>query len=88
MSGYASANYKMLVELAKDQKDDVSMFSIDTGQHGHPFQGHFFDMNKNHVEGRLYPMKWNADKLADTPVKTLTLKPKDMAENGESQDEL
>lgn len=59
VSGNASANYKMLVQLAKDPKDDVSMFSIDTGMHSHPFQGNFFDMNKNHLEGRLMPMKWN-----------------------------
>ena len=76
MSGYASANFKMLVQLAKDPKDDVSLFSIDTGMHSHPFQGNFFDMNKDHVEGRLKPMKWNADKLAGTSLKTLTLMPK------------
>lgn len=38
ISSSASANYKMLIQLAKDPKDDVSLFSIDAGQNGNPFQ--------------------------------------------------
>ena len=79
ISSGASANFKMLIQLAKDPKDDVSLFSIDGGMHGNPFQGNFFDMNKDHLEGRLRPMKWNAEKFAGTPANTLTLIPRPKA---------
>ena len=35
--GIASANYKMLIQFAKDPKDDISLFSMDTGMNGNPF---------------------------------------------------
>ena len=60
--------------MAKDPKDDVSLFSIDTGVNGHPFQGNFFDMNHSHLLGQLKPMKWNADKMKGTKTKILTLR--------------
>ena len=63
-----SGNLKMLVQLAKDPKDDVSMISIDTGQNGNPFQLHYFDLNEDHLAGRLKPMKWTAEKIEGTPV--------------------
>ena len=34
---FASANFKMLVQLAKDPADDVSLFSLDTGVNGNLF---------------------------------------------------
>jgi len=52
--------------LAKDPKDDVSLFSIDAGQNGNPFQGSYFDMNRDHLDGKLKPMKWNDAKRAGT----------------------
>ena len=33
----ASGGYKMVIQLAKEPVDDVSLFSIDTGQHGNVF---------------------------------------------------
>ena len=33
----ASGGYKMVIQLAKEPRDDVSLFSIDTGQHGNVF---------------------------------------------------
>ena len=51
------AAFKMVVNFAKDPRKEVSLYSIDTGANGHPFQGHYFDMNNNHIHGRLYPMK-------------------------------
>lgn len=76
MLSNASANYKMLIQHAKDPKDDVSLYSTDTGMNENPFQGHFFDMNKDHLEGRYKTMRWNHEKLAGTKVNTLTLRPK------------
>lgn len=37
ISSNASGGLKMLIQLAKDPKDDVSLISIDTGINGHPF---------------------------------------------------
>ena len=60
LSGTASANYKMVIQHAKDPKDDVSLFNIDTGINGNPFQGNYFNLNRGHLDGHLLPMKWNA----------------------------
>ena len=76
MSSGASAGLKMLIQLAKDPADDVSLISIDTGMNGNIFHRNSFDLNKDHLEGRLRPMKWTDEKLAGTRVKTLTLRPK------------
>lgn len=51
------AAYKMVVLFKKDEKEDVNLYSIDTGMNGHPFQGHYFDMNNDHIHGRLGKMK-------------------------------
>ena len=51
------AAYKMVVMFDKDPTKDVNMYSIDTGMNGNPFQGHYFDMNNDHIHGRLYQMK-------------------------------
>ena len=75
----ASANFKMLIELAKDPKDEVGLFSIDTGMNGHPFQGNYFDYNQDHLDGRLKPMK-RGYQLEGTPVDTLVLKPREKRE--------
>jgi len=69
------AAYKMVVNFDKeDSKRDVNLYSIDTGQNGHPFQGHYFDMNNDHVYGRLSKMKIGRD-IERTPVNTLILRP-------------
>ena len=84
MKSTSSANFKMLVQLGKDPADDINLFSIDTGINGNFFQGNSFDMNKNHLEGRLKPMK-RGSKLADTDFNTLILKPtKAKSVNGRS----
>ena len=53
------ASYKMVVNFVdKDNhRNDVNLYSIDTGMNGHPFQGHYFDMNNDHIYGRLKKMK-------------------------------
>ena len=76
LPGVASANLKMISAIAKDPKDDKTHISIDTGMHGNPFQGHYFDLNEKHMRGELLPLKWTDQKLEGTPVKVLTLKPK------------
>ena len=65
----------MLVQVASDPKDDVSLFSIDTGMHGHPFMGNFFDLNADHLTGNLKPMRWNPEKRESAKFNTLTLRP-------------
>ena len=75
ISSSASANFKMLLEMSKDPKDDKSYFSIDAGVNGNPFQGNFFDMNHDHLTGNLKPMKWNEEKMIGTEVQSLTLRP-------------
>ena len=52
------ANFKMVVNFdPKDPTRDVNLYSIDTGMNGHPLQGHYFDMNNDHIYGRLREMK-------------------------------
>ena len=78
MPAMASANLKMISCLAKDPKEDRTFMSIDTGMHGNPFQGHYFDLNEKHAKGDLLPLKWTNEKLEGTPVNVLTLRPKSM----------
>lgn len=75
ISSTASANFKMLISLAKKEEDDVSLFSIDTGMNGNLFSGHYFDMNKDHLEGRLKTMHWRPNSLNGVPTTTLTITP-------------
>ena len=52
------AAYKMVVNFDKsDASKDTNLWSIDTGMNGNPFQGHYFDMNNDHIYGRLSQMK-------------------------------
>jgi len=39
------------------------------------WQGNWFDMNKRHLEGSLYPMRWRQGDLDKTATTTLVLKP-------------
>lgn len=48
-----TGNLKMLVALAKKSEDEVNLISIDTGNGGNIFQPHYFDMNRNHLDGKL-----------------------------------
>ena len=69
------AAYKMVVNFdPKDSRNDVNLYSIDTGMNGNPFQGHYFDMNNDHVYGRLSRMKIG-QQLENTKVNTLILRP-------------
>lgn len=69
------AAYKMVVNFdAKDPRKDVNLYSIDTGMGGHPFQGHYFDMNSDHLYGRLRQMKIG-QQLEGTKTNTLVLLP-------------
>jgi len=89
MSSNASANFKMLIEFAKNPEDDRSFFSIDTGMNGNLFSGNYFDLNKDHLQGRLKPMRWRPGSLEGVPVKTLTIKPRgEQRKAAEGQDEL
>lgn len=68
------AAYKMVVNFDKTGQE-TNLFSIDTGMNGNPLQGRYFDMNNDHIYGRLQTMKIG-DRLDDTPTNVLTLKHK------------
>lgn len=70
------AAYKMVVNFDPEGKwkKDVNLYSIDTGMNGHPLQGHYFDMNNDHVYGRLSKMKIG-QQLEFTPIHKLLILP-------------
>ena len=89
MVSFASPNYKMLVEVAKNPTDEVALFSIDTGMTGSPFQEGFFDMNEDHLEGKLKTMYWHRESRKNVTFKTLTIEPfADKDSTARSSDEL
>ena len=49
----AAGGLKMVIQLARKPADDISLFSIDGGQNGNLFSGHYFDLNESHLSGRL-----------------------------------
>ena len=78
-----TSSFKMVVnfastdpsqELSRAEKKGVNLYSIDTGMNGHPFMGHYFDMNADHVHGRLRKMNIGGD-LENTKTSTLIIKP-------------
>ena len=77
------AAFKMVVHFDKhDYRKDTNLYSIDTGMNGHPFQGHYFDMNNDHVYGRLKKMKIGSQ-LEGTPIKILNLRPMPQAKKSQ-----
>ena len=69
------AAFKMVInfDAEGDEAKDVNLMSIDTGMNGHPFQGHYFDMNNDHIYGRLPTMKIGRQ-LEHVPVNRLLLR--------------
>lgn len=72
-----AANYKEIFTMMKDPAKDVNKYSIDTGMHGNPLQGHYFDMNRRHLEGNLHDMRIGGQ-IANVQTKTLVIKPASM----------
>ena len=54
-----TANFKQVVSFGPTSAEDVTMMSIDTGMSGNLLAGNYFDMNHNHLYGRLLPMTLN-----------------------------
>ena len=52
-----TANYKQVIEFNEDPQKDVNLMSIDTGMSGNIFSGHYFTMNKGHLQGELNQVK-------------------------------
>ena len=48
-----AANLKMVVAHADEPEDEVNLYSIDTGDSMNLWQPHYFDMNDDHLEGKL-----------------------------------
>lgn len=68
------AGYKMVVEHASSSSDMNGFYSLDTGNDENIFAGHYFDMNRNHLDGKLHPML-NGDQLDQVKSSTLHLTP-------------
>lgn len=48
-----AANFKMVVEYGGNSIEPIQLASLDTGMNGNLLAGHYFDMNKPHIEGKL-----------------------------------
>jgi hypothetical protein len=48
-----AANFKMVVEYGGNSVEPIQLASIDTGMNGNLLAGHYFDMNANHLAGKL-----------------------------------
>lgn len=46
-------NYKTVVQFADNPEDSKLLYSQDGGQSGNLFAGHYFDFNRNHLNGNL-----------------------------------
>ena len=72
-----AANYKQIVALGDTPEETKGLFSIDTGNNGNIFQGHYFTMNNDHLQGNLQTMKTlGSPELEKEPTKTLRIMPK------------
>lgn len=67
-----TANLKQVISFGENLEDDISLYSVDTGNDGNLFAGHYFDMNDDHIAGRLHPMYFG-DRLNEVSTRTLTL---------------
>jgi hypothetical protein len=77
----------MLVSLDKDPKKEVNLYSIDTGNGGNIFQPHYFDMNRNHLDGKLKSMVIGAG-IEEVAHQTLMLVPESQRKDKETKDDL
>ncbi len=64
----------MVVNFHRDPLKDRNLYSIDTGMNESRFQGHYFDMNQDHITGKLRKMKIGGRDLEGVAVKRLTLR--------------
>ena len=55
MKGIVSANFKEVMMFGDDPegRDDVTIMSIDTGANGNLFGGNYFNLNDDHLKGKL-----------------------------------
>jgi len=53
-----TANYKQVINFGQDPsgKEDINLYSAETGQSGNLFAGNYFDMNERHLNGTLHTM--------------------------------
>ena len=68
-SGHTST-YRQVVDFDAD----VSQFSLESGQHGNWFGGHYFDMQERHQSGDLYKMVINRNEIKAKSYPALYLK--------------
>lgn len=66
-----SANFKHIVDLSTERE---GLYSVDTGNDGNIFSGHYFTMNKDHINGRLQTMKIGQE-LQNIKTNTLIIHP-------------
>jgi hypothetical protein len=69
-----TANYRQVVQYSSNPMEDVGFFSTDGGQHGNLFSGHYFDLNRRHLDGDLYQMYIGKAAVSQLSTETLNLK--------------
>jgi acyl-homoserine lactone acylase PvdQ len=70
-----AANLKFAIQMHEDPKQEINLFSIDTGNGQNIFQANYFDMNRAHLDGNLHTMYLGAD-IQDIKTETLIIRPK------------
>ena len=71
-----TANYKQVVEFAQNPAHTSAYYAMDGGQSGNLFSGHYFDLNRKHLDGELMKMIYNRDELRLLNHETLVIKQK------------
>ena len=57
MKAVHTANYKQILDMSSDR----NLMSIDTGISGNIFGGHYFDLNADHLKGKLLQQETDFD---------------------------
>ncbi len=70
------AGYKQIIAHADSPHQGTNLYSIDTGLNGNILAGHYFDMNKDHLAGKLRKMIIGPQ-LQEITHKTLIIKKKE-----------
>lgn len=70
-----TASYKQVIGFGVETHEDVTLMSIDTGMNGNLFGGNYFNMNADHLNGRLHEMSMDfGDLERKKPFKALNYK--------------
>ena len=62
-----TANYKQVIEFHPGFEPDLNLMSVDTGMGGNIFSGHYFTMNRRHLDGHLNNVSTDFASLLEQP---------------------